>query len=123
MEFVRSILRRQFAVKSVVATRNVDWLTSRLRTQALDFNEHFDFKARVLFSLFRDTPIFGFADDYVFMIRGLLDLYEASLDEQWLEWAVQLQNKLDELLWDKEGIGYFMVTPGDPSILVKMKEG
>lgn len=69
-----------------------------------------------------DTPIFGFADDYVFMIRGLLDLYEASLDEQWLEWAVQLQNKLDELLWDKEGIGYFMVTPGDPSILVKMKE-
>lgn len=89
----------------------------------MDFNEHFDFKARVLFSLFRDTPIFGFADDYAFMIRGLLDLYEASLDEQWLEWAVQLQNKLDELLWDKEGIGYFMAIPGDPSILVKMKEG
>jgi len=69
-----------------------------------------------------DTPIFGFADDYVFMIRGLLDLYEASLDEQWLEWAVTLQTKLDELLWDSEGAGYFMVTPGDPSILVKMKE-
>ena len=57
------------------------------------------------------------------MIRGLLDLYEASLDEQWLEWAVTLQTKLDELLWDSEGAGYFMVTPGDPSILVKMKEG
>ncbi|XP_068761701.1 spermatogenesis-associated protein 20-like isoform X1 [Montipora capricornis] len=69
-----------------------------------------------------DTPIFGFADDYVFMIRGLLDLYEASLDEQWLEWAVKLQAKLDEILWDSEGVGYFMGKPGDPSILVRMKE-
>ena len=57
------------------------------------------------------------------MIRGMLDLYEASLDEQWLEWAVKLQATLDELLWDKEGVGYFMVTPGDPTILVSVKEG
>lgn len=57
------------------------------------------------------------------MIRGLLDLYEASLDDQWLEWAVKLQTKLDETLWDSQGAGYFMGTPGDPSILVRMKEG
>ena len=72
---------------------------------------------------FSDAPIFGFADDYVFMIRGLLDLYEASLDEQWLQWAVALQAKLDELFWDSAGAGYFMATPDDPSILVRMKEG
>ena len=76
-----------------------------------------------VFLFFSDTPIYGFADDYVFMIRGLLDLYEASLDDQWLEWAVELQAKLDETLWDSEGAGYFMGTPGDPSILVRMKEG
>lgn len=75
------------------------------------------------FSPFSDVPIYGFADDYVFMIRGLLDLYEASLDEQWLVWAVKLQAKLDELLWDSAGAGYFMATPDDPSILVRMKEG
>lgn len=69
-----------------------------------------------------DTPIDGFADDYVFMIRGLLDLYEASLDEQWLEWAVALQAKLDELFWDSAGAGYYMATSDDPSILVRMKE-
>lgn len=76
-----------------------------------------------VFLFFSDTPIYGFADDYVFMIRGLLDLYEASLDDQWLQWAVELQAKLDETLWDSEGAGYFMGTPGDPSILVRMKEG
>ena len=57
------------------------------------------------------------------MIRGLLDLYEASLDEQWLEWAVALQAKLDELFWDSAGAGYYMATSDDPSILVRMKEG
>ena len=57
------------------------------------------------------------------MIRGLLDLYEASLDEQWLEWAVALQAKLDELFWDRAGAGYYMATSDDPSILVRMKEG
>ena len=57
------------------------------------------------------------------MIRGLLDLYEVSFEEQWLEWSVQLQAKLDDLFWDKDGVGYFMVTSDDPSILVRMKEG
>ena len=36
-------------------------------------------------------PIAGFVDDYAYMIRGLLDLYEASLDGDWLIWAKDLQ--------------------------------
>ncbi len=33
----------------------------------------------------------GFADDYAFLISGLLDLYEAGGGRRWLEWAVRLQ--------------------------------
>ena len=65
----------------------------------------------------------GFADDYAFLIRGLLDLFEAGQDAQWLEWVWQLQQKMDELFWDKEGGGYFTATTSDPSILIRMKEG
>ena len=65
----------------------------------------------------------GFADDYAFLIRGLLDLFEAGQDTQWLEWAWQLQQKMDELFWDKEGGGYYTATTSDPSILIRMKEG
>ena len=36
-----------------------------------------------------DTP--GFADDYAFLIQGLIDLYEATFDDQHLRWADQLQ--------------------------------
>lgn len=42
----------------------------------------------------------GFADDYAYLIGGLLDLYECGGGLKWLQWAVQLQSKMDELFWD-----------------------
>jgi uncharacterized protein YyaL (SSP411 family) len=37
-----------------------------------------------------DAP--AFADDYAFLISGLIDLYEATFDESYLEWADRLQS-------------------------------
>ncbi|XP_044760038.1 spermatogenesis-associated protein 20 isoform X2 [Coccinella septempunctata] len=67
-------------------------------------------------------PIKGFLDDYAFLIRGLLDLYEASLDSDWLQWAEVLQETQDRLFWDPEGMGYFSSPAGDASIKVRGKE-
>lgn len=41
------------------------------------------------------------------MVRGLLDLYEASQESSWLEWALRLQDTQDRLFWDTQGGGYF----------------
>lgn len=46
-------------------------------------------------------------DDYAYLIQGLIDLYEADFDEQWLGWASRLQKKQDELFWHKDAGGYF----------------
>ncbi len=46
------------------------------------------------------SDVEGFADDYSFVISGLLDLYSASGETQWLAFAQQLQQKQDELFWD-----------------------
>ena len=35
----------------------------------------------------------AFADDYAFLIEGALDLFEADLELEWLEWARDLQGK------------------------------
>jgi uncharacterized protein YyaL (SSP411 family) len=69
-----------------------------------------------------EAAIDGFVDDYAYLIQGLLDLYEAGFDAQWLEWAVRLQEKQDELFWDAAGGGYYSTTGKDPSILVRMRE-
>lgn len=54
-----------------------------------------------------NPPCWGFLEDYAFVVRGLLDLYEASLESAWLEWALRLQDTQDKLFWDSRGGGYF----------------
>ncbi|XP_067164391.1 spermatogenesis-associated protein 20 isoform X1 [Apteryx mantelli] len=68
------------------------------------------------------VPIQGFLEDYVFVIQALFDLYEASLDQGWLEWALQLQHMQDKLFWDPKGFAYFSSEAGDPSLLFRLKD-
>jgi len=64
----------------------------------------------------------GFAEDYAFLIQGLLDLYETTFAIHWLQWAERLQTLMDRLFWDERGGGYFSSAEGDPHLLVRMKE-
>ena len=73
---------------------------------------------------YRDGPgaVGGFADDYAFLIQGLLDLYEAGGAIEWVQWASELQRTLDALFWDDDCGGWFSTTGDDPSILLRAKE-
>ncbi|XP_069174791.1 spermatogenesis-associated protein 20 isoform X2 [Procambarus clarkii] len=64
----------------------------------------------------------GFADDYAWIIRGFINLYEATLDTEWLKLAEKIQDKQNELFWDSKGNGYYMTQSGDESILLRIKE-
>jgi uncharacterized protein YyaL (SSP411 family) len=64
----------------------------------------------------------GFAEDYAFLIQGLLDLYEATGAIHWLQWADRLQETMDAAFWDANAGGYFSSAAGDPHLLVRMKE-
>ncbi|MSU64689.1 MAG: thioredoxin domain-containing protein [Opitutus sp.] len=64
----------------------------------------------------------GFAEDYAFLIQGLIDLYEASFELRWLQWAVRLQATMDRLFWDEARGGYFNSAAGDASILLRLRE-
>uniref|UniRef100_A0A8C3N9T8 Spermatogenesis-associated protein 20-like TRX domain-containing protein n=1 Tax=Geospiza parvula TaxID=87175 RepID=A0A8C3N9T8_GEOPR len=68
------------------------------------------------------VPIQGFLEDYVFVIQALFDLYEASLDQGWLEWALHLQHMQDKLFWDPKGFAYFSTEASDPSLLLRLKD-
>jgi uncharacterized protein len=84
----------------------------------------YDESRQVLFRSYREGrgEVEGFADDYAFVIQGLLDLYEASFEIRWLKFALELQGQMDTLFLDNENGGYFTVTGHDSNILLRMKE-
>lgn len=40
------------------------------------------------------------SEDYALLVQGLLDLFDANYDVRWLELAVTLQQRHDQLFWD-----------------------
>jgi uncharacterized protein YyaL (SSP411 family) len=69
-----------------------------------------------------DASIEGYAEDYAYLIFGLLELFQAGGNPQWLEWALALQQRQDELFWDPVEGGWFSTTGTDPSVLLRLKE-
>ena len=84
----------------------------------------YDEKSKLLFRNYRDgrSAVEGFADDYAFVVQGLLDLYEASFDVEWLKFARQLQETQDRLFLDAKNGGYFTTSGKDASVLLRMKD-
>jgi hypothetical protein len=80
--------------------------------------------SRVLLRRYRDghAEIPGYAEDYAYLIFGLLELFQADSDPAWFEWAVTLQRRQDELFWDEEGGGWFSTDGRDASVLMRMKD-
>lgn len=66
------------------------------------------------------TP--GFADDYAFLISGLIDLYEATFDSTWLAFADDLQKTQIELFLDAKAGGFFGTAAHAPDILIRSKD-
>src|SRR4030095_13158698 len=81
-------------------------------------------KSKLLYRNYRGgrSGIEAFADDYAFVIQGLLDLYEASFDIEWLKFAVQLQETQDRLFFDEKNGGYFSTSGKDESVFLRMKD-
>ncbi|MEE9542541.1 MAG: thioredoxin domain-containing protein [Thermodesulfobacteriota bacterium] len=68
-----------------------------------------------------ESAIDGFADDYAFLIKGLIDLYEATFDAVYLSKAVELQKVMIEDFWDANEGGFFFTTEGNKDVIVRQK--
>jgi hypothetical protein len=97
-----------------IATRAANFLRETL----------YDSSRKILYRNYRGdrSDIEGFADDYTFVIQGLLDLYEASFDVEWLKFATQLQEAQDRLFFDEKNGGYFSTSGKDASVFLRMKD-
>jgi uncharacterized protein YyaL (SSP411 family) len=69
-----------------------------------------------------EAAIDAYAEDYAYLIFGLLELFQSTGKASWLAWARRLQTRQDELFWDGVNGAWFSTTGSDPSVLVRMKE-
>jgi uncharacterized protein len=69
-----------------------------------------------------DAAYPGYADDYAFLIWGLIELYEATFDLRYLEDAVRTQQVMLELFWDEQDGGFYFTAHDSEQLLVRDKE-
>ena len=102
----------------------VPYLDAARRAAAFVRERMWNAQSGVLLRRYREghAEIDGYAEDYAYLIYGLLELFQADPQPMWLEWAIALQRRQDELFWDEEAGGWFSTTGHDPSVLLRMKE-
>ncbi|KUI52583.1 Spermatogenesis-associated protein 20 [Cytospora mali] len=119
-------LARASAALSATGESNAanDYLSGAKRAAACIRENLFDSTTGTLRRVYREGPgeTPGFADDYAFLVSGLIDLYEATFDDGYLEWAETLQQTQIRLFWDPEYHGFFSTPEDQSDILVRTKD-
>jgi uncharacterized protein YyaL (SSP411 family) len=59
--------------------------------------------------------------DYVWLINGLLEIYQANHDKSWLHKALKLQQQQNELFFDEASAAYFESIANDKNLLFRSK--
>ncbi len=70
----------------------------------------------------KEAGILAFLDDYAFMIWGLLELYETTLEPEFLQKAIELNAELLTHFWDEAGGGFFFTADDAEDLLVRKKD-
>ena len=61
-------------------------------------------------------------DAYAFLLSGVLDLYEATLDRKHLQFAIELAEAMLAKFHDKEGGGFWQAAPDAADLILRVKE-
>ncbi|MBU1076684.1 MAG: thioredoxin domain-containing protein [Spirochaetes bacterium] len=82
------------------------------------------YKDKSLLRRYRDgeSRFKGNLDDYAYLINGLINLYEADFNEEWITWVIQLQKVQDNLFWDNKEGGYYFSAAGKKNIILRKKD-
>ncbi|MGH9766564.1 MAG: thioredoxin domain-containing protein [Blastocatellia bacterium] len=95
-----------------IATRNADFLLTRLRRDGRLLRTHKD----------GESKLNGYLEDYAYLIDGLLALYEASFDLRWFEEAQALTETMIAQFWDSEAGGFFFTSADHETLITRTKD-
>jgi uncharacterized protein YyaL (SSP411 family) len=84
--------------RAAIALKEPDYLEAARFAATHLTTRAWDAKKQTLVRTDSGTP--ALAEDYGMAIGGLLDLFESSHDVKWLDFAIALQQRQDQLFWD-----------------------
>ncbi|HYK00587.1 MAG TPA: DUF255 domain-containing protein [Thermoanaerobaculia bacterium] len=84
--------------RAAIVLREPDYLEAARYAATGLTTQAWNAKKQTLVRTGSGTP--ALAEDYAMAIAGLLDLFESSQDVKWLDFAVTLQQRQDQLFWD-----------------------
>ncbi len=64
----------------------------------------------------------AYLDDYACFTEGLLELFQATGEEQWLEQAVNHAKKMVDTFWDEEHGGFYYTANDHESLIARTKD-
>lgn len=92
---ISALSRAASSLQYVDGVNHAQYLDAARDAAKLIKEKLWDAETGVLYRIYRggrgDTK--GLAEDYAYLVEGLLDLYSATLEEEWLKWADELQSK------------------------------
>jgi len=68
------------------------------------------------------AAILAYADDYAFLVWGLLELYETTFKPEYLKKALELNDDLLKLFWDGQDGGLFLYGEDAEKLIMRPKE-
>ncbi|TVY83138.1 Spermatogenesis-associated protein [Lachnellula suecica] len=123
---IGALARTAAVIRGFDPVKSEEYLTSALKAATFIKKNLYDELTETLYRIWREGrgETKGFADDYAFLIEGLIDLYEATFNEEWLHWADDLQKIQISLFYDSDGTGAFFSTDfSAPHVILRLKDG
>jgi uncharacterized protein len=95
-----------------------------LARKALQFIENTLIVEDRLMVRYRDGEVKekGFLDEYAFLLWAYMDLYQATLDLDYVKKAKHLVGQMIELFWDDENGGFYFTASDHEELIVREKE-
>ncbi|KAF6808629.1 duf255 domain protein [Colletotrichum musicola] len=137
---IGALARAGWALSTTDATRSKACFDAASRAAAFIKANLWDEGERILYRIFNDGrgDTKGLAEDYAYLIEGLIDLYEATGEEEWAEFADKLQKVQIDIFYDgpsagasttegptaRSPCGAFYTTPENaPHTILRLKDG
>ena len=108
-----SVVLGEDAIRAA-AEKNLAFIQSRL----------WDAESRTLYHRWRDgeRDSVQLLDAYAYLLAGVIDLYEATLNPAHLEFAVRLAESMISKFYDPDDGGFWQAAPGASDLILRVKE-